>query len=209
MVLSSPRSATSSISWKALQIGAVLIAAFWIRQGSSQTPSADVAAWGESSNGLRIGISSNSVTMSPTAAKFAVAIQNTGDADRVVNLGIMLANGRKMYAMAVGLILTSPNGVRRELNLRGPAIIAGRLDDLIVALPAGAIYGLAVSLADYDSPGAPDFQGGLVPGRYQIAVRFDGRAATDHNLDSPGIPLMNVWKGRIESRTLTFEIRRQ
>jgi len=132
-----------------------------------------------------------------------VALQNTSNADFVVNLGSMLANGKVMWPQAVRLVLTDATGHTRELHFfdRRYPVIAGRIDDFIVALRAGATYSFPVSLDQYLSPAMK-----LGPGRYRIAARFEGHGAMSLNLDTPGIGLMNFWKGTVQSDTLEFEV---
>ena len=159
-------------------------------------------AWGPSTDGLRIAISAASRVPS-TNSEFLISIQNISNRDFVANLGFMLANGKVMFPEAVRLSLTDPAGDTRELHFfdrRYPAI-AGRLDDFIVALRAGAAYEFPVSLDQYLSPLVK-----LSPGTYRIQARFEGRGATQINLDTPGIALMNFWKGTAESNTVEFEV---
>lgn len=159
--------------------------------------------WGPSVEGLRIGISAPSATIQ-WPARFTVSLQNTSDADFVVNLGSMLANGKVMWPEAVRLVLTDAANNTRELHFfdrRYPGI-GGRLDDFTVALRAGAIYALPVSLDNYWSP----VEIKLVPGSYRIFARFDGGSASYVNLDTKGIALMNFWKGTATSDSLKFEL---
>src|SRR5258705_9790177 len=69
----------------------------------------------QSAHGLRIGISVSPGNLSQAAAEFSVALENTGDADFVLNLGSMLANGKVMFPDAIHLILSDPGGNTREL----------------------------------------------------------------------------------------------
>ena len=117
----------------------------------------------------------------------------------------MLANGKVMFPEAIRLFLADPAGNPRELHFfdrRYPAIV-GRVDDFTVALRAGAAYEFPVSLDQYESPSVK-----LGPGRYRIQARFDGRGAIHLNGDTPGIALMNFWKGTAQSNTLEFELSR-
>ena len=63
-------------------------------------------ALGSSTDGLKIGISAATSTISSQGAKFTVALQNTSDADFVLNLGVMVGNGKAMLPSAVHLLLT-------------------------------------------------------------------------------------------------------
>jgi hypothetical protein len=111
-------------------------------------------AWGPSTDGLRIAISTIPITPPSTGPEFLISIQNISSRDFVVNLGFMVANGKVMFPEAVRLSLTDPAGTTRDLHFfdrRYPAIV-GRVDDFTVALRAGATYEFPVSLDQYVSP---------------------------------------------------------
>jgi hypothetical protein len=143
--------------------------------------------------------------MSPS---FTLAFQNTGDRDFVLNLGLMLANGKMMTPSAVRLILTDSAGNVRSLQYfdRRYGGIRGRVDDFIVALRMGATYVFRVSLGDYWSEATKEFGIKLEPGKYRISVRFEGEGAQFPNLDMQGVGLLNFWKGTAQSSTLEFEV---
>jgi hypothetical protein len=152
----------------------------------------------------------NSGTLPPVGAKFYVALQNTGDADFVVNLGHMLANGKVMFPAAIHLILTDPPGKTRELDFsdRRYGVVAGRVDDFTVALRTGSVYVLRATLDQYWSPATQEFALRLMDGHYRIAARFDGQGVKAGNLDMQGIALMNFWKGTVRSNSLEFDVAR-
>jgi hypothetical protein len=52
---------------------------------------------------------------------FQVELRNDSDRDMVLNVGMMLANGRKQYPDAISLLLTAPTGRERQVVLIGPA----------------------------------------------------------------------------------------
>src|SRR5262249_48858978 len=152
---------------------------------SPQSPPPTARAWGPSSDGLRIAISTTSAPVPSNSAEFLISIQNVSNTDFVVNLGFMLANGKVMFPEAVRLVLTYPAGNTRELHFfdrRYPAI-AGRLDDFTVALRAGAAYEFPVSLDQYWSESTKEFGMKLGAGRHRIQARFEGRGASFVNLD--------------------------
>ena len=168
-----------------------------------------VADWGATNAGLRISISSvTTATDRPDEREFSVAVENVGDSDVVVNLGFMISNGKVMFPEAVRLLLTDSRETTRELQYfdrRYPAI-AGRVDDFIVALRIGSVYAIRVTLDRYWSPATKEFALKLARGRYRIEARFDGQGARALNLDTPGIGLLNFWKGTLRSNSLAFEI---
>ena len=157
-------------------------------------------AWGPSTDGLRIAISTTSTTPPSTSPEFLISIQNISTRDFVVNLGWMLGNGKVMFPSAVSMSLTDPTVITREFFDRRYPGLKGRIDDFTVALRAGAAYEFPVSLDQYLSPGVK-----LGAGRHHIRARFEGRGASYLNLDTPGIGLMNFWKGIAQSNTLEFE----
>jgi len=142
--------------------------------------------------------------------EFRVTLSNVGDKDLVLNLGTVLANGRKQYASAVVLLwkpLPSPvtkNAGPTELLLpRGPGGVPGRVDPFIVPLPAGASYVLKASLKDYGVAGRPLEP---KPGRYEVTAIYTGAAAAFRNPDTAGFALLTVWLGKISSKPVAFTI---
>lgn len=123
----------------------------------------------------------------------------------------MLGNGKVMFPDAVRVLLTEPSGTSCELQYfdRRHVVIRGRLDDLLVGLPAGSVYVLrltsdrlwcAASVGPWET---------LSPGRYAATARFEGKGArTTTNLDMAGVALMTFWKGTLASGQTSFEIGR-
>lgn len=167
------------------------------------------ADWGSATAGLRMAISLVTERTEPAETpKFHIVIENIGDSDVVINLGSMLSNGKVMFPDAVRMVLTDSQGATRELQYfdrRYPGV-AGRVDDFIVSLRAGSLYAIRVSLDQYWSSATKEFGLKLPRGRYRIEARFEGQGARFLNLDTPGIALLNFWKGTVRSNSLTFEI---
>jgi len=156
---------------------------------------------GPQTGGLRMQISAGSSDNSlrgPTAVD--VAIQNVGDTDVVLNLGLMLANGKRMFPTAIHVTLTNANGTTGELPFSDqfPAAIAGRIDDFTVALRSGSTYVVRIAFGTLSST--------LSAGRYRIDARFDGQGAKFINGDTPGIALLNFWNGSLQSNSFEFDI---
>lgn len=131
-------------------------------------------------------------------------IKNVGDKSAVLNLGIMLANGTRQYATAITLTLRDAAGREYHGVLAEPAMVAGRLDPLILPLPNGASFRLPLELSKYalytgnritDPPRADSTK------QYTVQAQFTGRAVsqTEANLDVKGIALMPYWTGTIRS----------
>lgn len=75
------------------QIAVVLLVLASAMALSAQTTN-DTVAWGAERGGLRVGIAAASPTVPSERAGFVISLQNVGANDFVLNLGMMLANGR-------------------------------------------------------------------------------------------------------------------
>ena len=163
-------------------------------------------AWGKPVAGLRAGLAvveSAKELHRPPA--FRITLENTGEADLVLNLGHMLNNGRKHYLSAVALVLTHPDGKIRRLKLAGGGRVAGRIDDLILPLAAGASFSFRVRLDRYWCPDRSEFKIEFPPGEYGIVAVFNGGSAR-HQTGTAAIPDLPFWRGRAISARLTFSI---
>ena len=139
---------------------------------------------------------------------FRVTFENVGDKDTVLNLGMMLANGKVLLPDAIRLILIEPDEKCRELHFadrRYPGI-AGRVDDYAVPLRAGSTYTLRLSLGNFWCPETKEFQIKLKPGAYRVRSKLKGIGAHHINNDMEGISLMNFWKGTLQSDETVFRI---
>lgn len=138
---------------------------------------------------------------------FAVKLFNAGQEATVLNLGMMLGNGKAQYATAVTLYLLDARGKTTPLELVGPAIFGGRVDPLVFPLPVGATLTLPVDLAKYVSPKKNIWDIILPPGRYELRASYTGVSAKDANFDMKGVSLMPYWTGTVVSRPLLFNIK--
>ena len=140
--------------------------------------------------------------------KFRMELQNVGDHDLVLNLGFMLANGSKQYPDAIVLTIIDPQGKARQFDLIGPAGVAGRMDPLILPLPAGSTFSLPVDLEKYWAAASKEFEYKFQRGTYSLEGRFSGKAVSpqEANLDVKGIALMPYWTGTVTSNRLQFEV---
>lgn len=139
--------------------------------------------------------------------KFKVELRNAGKNDLILNLGIMLANDRKQYPNAIVLILTDQDGKSRRLELRDPAVIAGRMDPLIVPLPVGSSYSLPVDLGQVLGSGFPGVRVQIKSWKLFSCDGISGRAVSTQsaNLDVKGIALMPYWEGTVCVNQLSFK----
>ena len=132
-----------------------------------------------------------------------IALQNAGDSDFTINLGIVLANGKYMTPSALRLAVTDGSGTTRELHYadRRYAGVAGRLDDYAVPLAAGATYVVRTTAGQFWDPERRDVFPKL-NGRVHVAAIFEGHGARTSNLDMRGVALMNFWRGVARSNAI-------
>jgi hypothetical protein len=194
------------------QLGAVLLVSTLLLSGSSATPTPSLQTWGEVVSGLQMAIYLDQAKTIPSKLpKFRVELRNAGENDLVLNLGIMLANGKRQYPSAVFLTLTDAQAKSRRLDLLGPAGIAGRSDPFVLPIPVGAAFSIPVDLSKYAAVASKEFDYKPQPGAYSIEAQFTGSGVTQQeaNLDVKGIALMPYWKGTVTSNQLRFEIPNQ
>jgi len=164
-------------------------------------------AWSEELDGLRIDISQVNQLEDNNydEPRFNIALKNIGKKDLVLNLGIMLANGKEQYSSAVILIFTDPNGKSCEFhnNIGRHPGIAGRMDPFIVPLAVGCTYILRADFDNYWSLSPGGLPLPLPKGRYRVAAVFIGKAAT---FKQTGVYTQNLyWNGTIKSKEIIFE----
>ena len=155
------------------------------------------------------------IATTPQKAKgipvFRVTLENVGDKDAVLNLGIMLANGKVLLPDAIHLILIDSRGKSRELHFsdrRYPGI-AGRVDDYIIPLRTGSTHTFKLSLDDFWCPKTKEFRLKLKPGVYRVRSELTGKGAHFVNGDMEGVKLMNFWKGILQSDVTVLRIGEQ
>ena len=194
---------------------AVVIAIAQCGVGASQTRG-DESPRGESSSdsipavnretveGLRLSVLSISGD-SIDAIRLRVALNNVSDKDTVLNLGMMLGNGRVQLPTAVRLILTDSGGDTRKLHFPVPNV-GGRVDDFIVPLRAGSTYTLRLSLKDYWCPESKEFPLKLAPGSYGVCAEFIGTQAQHLNEDTEVLMFMPFWTGKLKSEVAQLQI---
>ena len=150
------------------------------------------------------------VRVQPDSPKpsFRVVVHNIGEYPLILNLGMMLANGKQQYADAVTLVLTDNQGNTTPLELLDPAIVGGRIDPLILPLPKGSTFIFPINLADYISPKNNSWKVTLIPGKYRISAAYAGVGVSQRraNPDMQGISLMPYWTGAVRSNAVTFTV---
>jgi RNA polymerase sigma factor (sigma-70 family) len=165
----------------------------WKRAQPPAKAPGEPSDWGVPRDGLRLGLYSTK-EKGDGAARLMVVFDNVGTDDLVINLGIMLGNGKRQVPMAVRLVFTDSEGKKHIIRRNEPRI-AGRVDPFVVPLPAGSRYSL-ITRDDLD--GSIDR---LPPGRYRVRAEFVGEAVgkKDVNVDTTGLALMPYWTGTIQS----------
>ena len=73
-------------------------------------------SWGPVVDGLRVSITRTPSSATATTAQFRVAIENAGERDAVLNMGLMMANGQVLLPTALFLTITDSQKVGRELS---------------------------------------------------------------------------------------------
>jgi hypothetical protein len=190
----------------------VLIASLLVLGGLSAALKPSAETWGEAVSGLQMTIYLDRAEGVPSKApKFRLELRNAAQKDLVVNLGMMLANGKIQYPNAVVLVLTDAQGESRRLDLREPWAIAGRVDPFVLPIPIGATFSIPVDLDKYWAAESKEFDFKLKPGTYSLEAQFTGRSVSQQeaNLDVKGIALMPYWTGTVASNHLRFEVASQ
>lgn len=190
----------------------ILLINFLLLDGSLAVLRQNPQSWGEVVGGLQMSIHLDPAAGThPRVPKFRVEMRNAAKNDLVLNLGTMLANGRKQYPNAVRLVLTDARGKTLRLDLREPAGIAGRLDPLVLPISAGAAYSIPVDLDNYWAAASNEFDYKLKPGSYSLDAEFTGKPVgqEEANLDMKGIALMPYWTGMVTSNRVQFRVSSQ
>jgi hypothetical protein len=147
--------------------------------------------WGTPRNGLRLGLC-RAEAEADGKVRLPVVLDNVGTADLVVNLGVVLGNGKKQVPLAVRLLFTDAEGKEYTLRRNEPGV-AGRVDPLVVPLAACNRYTISCDLEEWRAQ--------LAPGPYRVRGEFEGNAVTrkEVNADTTGLALMTYWTGTIQS----------
>jgi hypothetical protein len=150
------------------------------------------AACGAPVSGLTLCLASVSGTDSAS-----VEIRNDGSSDVLIQLGIMIANGAHQYPNAITLVLSDSNRVEIEGTLIDPPGVAGRVDPLVIPLPAGAAFRIPLRLSRYvfhaaGQAGELDFGGQ----RRAIRAKLTGRRPDRSEL-------ISFWTGTAVSNAIT------
>ena len=157
---------------------------------------AETPAWGEPKNGMRIGVAS------ALPGRVSVAMENVGKDDLMVNVGMMLANGKKQLPTGIRLTATDDKSKPHVLKFKLPGV-AGRVDPFIVPLSAGCRYTLSIALDDFSSD---EEDGTLAPGQYKLTAECVGGGIGSTNADTTGLALIAYWNGPAVSGETQFAV---
>jgi hypothetical protein len=190
-------------------LSTLLLASLLMLAGSAVAKRQSPPTWGEVVGGLQMSIYPDQASRADSKPpKFRVELRNVGESDLILNLGMMLANGKKQYPNAVVLTLIDAQGKSRRLDLREPFAIGGRVDPLVLPIPAGATFSVPVDLGKYWAAASKEFDYKLKPGSYLVEAQFTGKGVSQQeaNLDVKGIALMPYWTGTVTSNRQQFEV---
>jgi hypothetical protein len=142
--------------------------------------------------------------LTTVGSNLQLSFSNVGDRDVTLNLGIVLANGKLQSPTNVAMKFIDAQGKVRRFQFfdKRYSGIGGRLDDYVVPLPMRATYTIQLSLDQFWCRETHEFAIPLLAGDNYLSAEFEGTGANHLNLDTPGIKLMNFWRGRVASNTL-------
>ena len=163
-------------------------------------------SWGPVADGLRMSITRTPSSATATTAQFRVAIENAGERDAVLNMGLMMANGQVLLPTALFLSITDSQKVGRELSFfsdRGSGRLSGKMDDYVVPLRPGATYTMAVDLNHYWAAATKQFPLKLLTGEHTVVARLVAGGAQYSKGD---IAMLKFWTGTVQSNELTFHV---
>jgi len=126
-----------------------------------------------------------------------VTFQNVAKTPMIVNLGVMLANGRTMIPNQLYLIVTGASGHARRLAWKG-FCVTGPMNDFLVPLMPAATYTLSLALNDFVEHGR---NSAVVAGE-KVRVVYLG-AAPSH-LNHASAADLPVWDGKVDTATLPY-----
>jgi hypothetical protein len=160
---------------------------------------------GETKGAIRISI--EAIPSNAGSERVKATVTNGGEADQLVNLGVMLGNGKDMFPSGIVLECLAADGKKLDI-VREPFHVAGRMDPLIVPLPAGASWSVTLPLRRMTGKG-PKGPERIEPGTYRVRAVLGGKpvAKGETNGDAEGLATWRFWTGTARSGETTVEIR--
>jgi hypothetical protein len=164
-------------------------------------------------NGLQLSISLDKPSKDGSL-NLLVTLQNVGEKDVLVNLGAIV--GQFQSPNAFYLSIKDDVGNMKEYHFVDNRYsgIAGRIDNYVLPLRNGASYSLKLPLKQFwpSKLNLEEFPfKKLNHGTYQVYASFDGsdyKYFNSGDKDNPIIsPIWNgfIWKGKLQSNTISFE----
>jgi hypothetical protein len=140
--------------------------------------------------------------------RFRVELHNAGDQQLFLNLGILVNSSQ--FPTEIRFLLTDSDGKLLRLEMNLPPVIGGRIDPMILPLPAGAKFSWPVNLWSYSAPRQRVYRLNLSPGQYTISAEYTGGVPQliEHH-DMSGLYPWPFWTGIIKSNLLSFNITRE
>jgi hypothetical protein len=167
-------------------------------------------SWGPLADGLRMSIARTRSSATATTVHFRLAIENAGERNAVLNMGLMMANGKVLLPTALFLTITDSQTVGRELRFfspsstTGPVIrLTGKVDDYVVRLGPGATHTMTLDLGQYWAVATKQFPLKLSTGEHRVVARLVGRGT---QYSKGGMALLKFWTGTLQSNELTFYV---
>jgi hypothetical protein len=187
--------------------------------GGTAISASDVVSWsyGATERQLRLGACIAPDVLAEHLPDLLISLENKGNKDITLDLGVVLGNGELYCPNALELIVIDRAGEVHYLSYGYPAAVSGRVDPFIVPLPAGSAYQLRYPLSRFLEEKAfrPAFSSYLsstpfsfVKGKYKISVVIKPFLVTKENLslDVAGLSLMHYWTGKITSGVVSCSI---
>jgi hypothetical protein len=137
-----------------------------------------------------------------TGPKYFAALRNSTAKPLFLVIGTITANDKWLCPSRIELLITGPDGKTHRsessFGCNSSGAIGGRMDPLIIPLPAGAAYSLPVL----------DLRGAAA-GRYVVKARYAGVPISlrSCNLDMQALSLVHYWTGTVESDRITVDVR--
>jgi hypothetical protein len=185
-----------------------------VRAASASAQESDRRQWGEASGGVQMAVE-DAGFVGAGVRRLRVTFRNLRDEEVNLYLGVVGGAGVRPCKLDpapaapcdlnFGLDVTDAAGKTRKLTFSGIYYVAGRLDPCVVRLGAGSTYTLEVSTDQFWSPDAKEWGLRLSPGRYHLALEFEGRTPGHVNLDQQYIKQLSFWQGKLTSNSLAVE----
>jgi beta-lactamase regulating signal transducer with metallopeptidase domain len=162
------------------------------------------------------GAADNAIELSVRASKAAygagepveleIDFRNVSQADRLINLGVVLGAGQK-HPLAVQFALVNrTTGAKWDLIER-PFVVGGTMEEWLVPVAAGKTWTLKARLSDYVCMASSDLDlGKLAAGQYELTAAFEGKARQFAVAGAWAPDDPKLWTGRISSAPVQFSM---